>query len=892
MSISKGLQFKKFDLHVHTPASPDFKDKKVTPENIVDAALKNRLAGIAITDHQTGAWVDDVKKAAKRKNLVIFPGVEILATGGKKGVHVLAIFDVDKDSEHIEQLLSSIKIYKKAGKKTPATELSVGQIADKLEEYDSSAILILAHCHSSKGVTGDIAGEVRKQIFKERRKCLLGAEARKSDFVSKTKAKDHKRIIDCFDGTDSNFYKRKLGVYQSSDAHSLKEIGSSFTYFKVDEPITIEDIRQSLIERDIRIRQSFEYKKIVYPRINSLKITSGFLADQEFEFHEGLNSILGAKGSGKSLAIEFLRFALNQQPKDEDILIDHNSKLEKCLRPYGEVEVKFIDASGKEYFLKRTYDPLAGNPIEILDLSDLSEKDFQIEQVFPVLFLSQNEVIKIAEGEGDKQREFIDSFFDFYKYQQEIKRLTKELKETDNSFVNSLKAHLSLEELKKRIETRKEEIDKIGRQIKNKVFNEYLKKEKIGRAIETQLEFIDSLKESLTNTEERYKDLTSPVVEDEETSSEPAVKRVVDKTDKIVKEVKDRIRESISWLEEQKKEIDQEYKDWKKNFEPIKTQYEKLIKEAGGNQIVLNQRRGQLIKELSKPSKELAMNQGKAQQMEFIAKKRNGIIENLNKIYKDYFVERKSRCDHFTENSLGILRVIIEEKKDRTSFRNNLISLKRGSWLKDEEIEAISNNIAPKEFVDNLLRYEWLARRDKKPLEYIAKGTGLELGNVEKLAQYLLDQYEYEEILSLIYTSAPDDAPSISYKVGSNFKKLSELSVGQKAGALLIIALSDGEFPIIIDQPEDSLDLKTIWQNLCQKLRDSKEKRQFIFTTHSSAVAVASDTDKFTILEAGVSSGKVLYSGSMNRPDIKKEVIDYLEGGEPAYTKKRRKYNL
>ena len=73
---------------------------------------------------------------------------------------------------------------------------------------------------------------------------------------------------------------------------------------------------------------------------------------------------------------------------------------------------------------------------------------------------------------------------------------------------------------------------------------------------------------------------------------------------------------------------------------------------------------------------------------------------------------------------------------------------------------------------------------------------------------------------------------------------------------------------------------------MCVKNSVVRKKRQFIFTTHNSSIAVASDTDKFTVLQATAKQGQVLYSGSINRPDIKKEVIDYLEGGRDTYLQK------
>ena len=106
-----GLIFKKFDLHVHTPASgDDYTDKQATPEEFVEAALKAGLAGVAVTDHHSTGWIDAVKSVAQSKNLVVFPGVEILAAGGKSGVHVLVLFDVDKNASWVSQFLIRIGV--------------------------------------------------------------------------------------------------------------------------------------------------------------------------------------------------------------------------------------------------------------------------------------------------------------------------------------------------------------------------------------------------------------------------------------------------------------------------------------------------------------------------------------------------------------------------------------------------------------------------------------------------------------------------------------------------------------------------------------------------------------------------------------------------------------
>ena len=71
---TRGLFFRRFDLHIHTPASECFLDKKITPEQIVSKSVQKGLSAIAITDHNTGEWIDRVKKVRR-----LFLGLKIVA---------------------------------------------------------------------------------------------------------------------------------------------------------------------------------------------------------------------------------------------------------------------------------------------------------------------------------------------------------------------------------------------------------------------------------------------------------------------------------------------------------------------------------------------------------------------------------------------------------------------------------------------------------------------------------------------------------------------------------------------------------------------------------------------------------------------------------------------
>jgi hypothetical protein len=106
------------------------------------------------------------------------------------------------------------------------------------------------------------------------------------------------------------------------------------------------------------------------------------------------------------------------------------------------------------------------------------------------------------------------------------------------------------------------------------------------------------------------------------------------------------------------------------------------------------------------------------------------------------------------------------------------------------------------------------------------------------------------------------------------------------------MALSDGNYPVIVDQPEDSLDIRSIWDDICSKVRKHKMDRQFIFTTHNSSLAVASDTDKYLITECINGQGRITNIGVIDTDGVKDDVINYLEGGNDTYKNKYQKYGF
>ena len=61
------------------------------------------------------------------------------------------------------------------------------------------------------------------------------------------------------------------------------------------------------------------------------------------------------------------------------------------------------------------------------------------------------------------------------------------------------------------------------------------------------------------------------------------------------------------------------------------------------------------------------------------------------------------------------------------------------------------------------------------------------------------------------------------------WQALEDLSTGQKATAVLLLLLLESEAPLIVDQPEDDLDNRFITEGVVPRMREEKQRRQFLF---------------------------------------------------------------
>lgn len=133
------------------------------------------------------------------------------------------------------------------------------------------------------------------------------------------------------------------------------------------------------------------------------------------------------------------------------------------------------------------------------------------------------------------------------------------------------------------------------------------------------------------------------------------------------------------------------------------------------------------------------------------------------------------------------------------------------------------------------------------------------------------------------------------YDLKVDQKDLSELSPGERGGLLLIfyLVLDKQDTPLIIDQPEDNLDNKSVYEILVRFIKQAKKRRQIILVTHNPNLAVVSDAEQIIHVSIDKKNDKYdfdYYSGSIEAPRINRAVVDILEGTLPAFDNRRLKY--
>ena len=207
--------------------------------------------------------------------------------------------------------------------------------------------------------------------------------------------------------------------------------------------------------------------------------------------------------------------------------------------------------------------------------------------------------------------------------------------------------------------------------------------------------------------------------------------------------------------------------------------------------------------------------------------------------------------------------------------------------------------------------------KDKK---YIYK-PGDHVNEIAKIADAVLrqskgliklkDKGSSEDAFRCLYR----DYFKINFEIKSGDDDLFTMSPGKRGIILvyLFVHLSNANYPIIIDQPEDNLDNRSIYEQLCVFLREKKKQRQIILVSHNPNLVVSTDSEEVIVCnrsgeQAQKENEKYIFEyksgslensnidagakGTLNKMGIREHVCEILEGGLNAFELREKKYGL
>jgi len=919
----KGLRWFKCDLHLHSPASKCFCDKSVTPIQWVQAVKEAKLDCIALTDHNTGEWIDKIKVECTNQGIIFFPGVEITCDSAK--VHLLVIFDHNKDSQYVNDFLIKCGIDREKFADDTAhsqkTVLQIIELANKchgivipahIDEYNG-----IGYCCSSDSVNDffdhkktniNAVQIVHKQFLEE--SCVadekllkeisqeynigeheLGLDNLKSALNSVKKAKKHNiKLLTFSDNPDA----------LKSTRHGISGIGKHYSWIKMDEKPSLESLRQAFIISD-RTKNCFEEKDCPYKEpllwIKSIKINNTCLTKYtpfKAEFSPQLTSIIGGRGSGKSSILRFLRGAFGRD-KDlidlKDIKKDQEDFFKKVdgekkgvLKDDSIIEIEFIRNS-IEYKILYQQNNESKIRIQKYNLEKSSYEEIDKENfldLFEFEQYSQKQIYSIAQEPNALLRRIDNA-------SEKLKQLTEEFKQKKSNYFVKMASIRDAEQFisqKGKIETNREELNtQINLLKQSGVANDIKTQENYTQQKQYISEFLKATKDdaeiiqtvssqiNLSNTFDKLR--INDVFKDEiENICKPISQKIIE----IKSVLNDKLSELNSMFDAAKISLDstvlyQQAKNFDEEFKKKKLELEeKGIKDFSNFEIY--------SQNLQKNNEELNKIIEKEQEYQKLVTESKQVLNEIENVRKCI---SKERTEFIKTLNTDKTQITISEFQNKKDFENQFRTILQKPTKYVSAIEKIKDHILTKKTLDRLAEVKTAIHAivDQKDNQLASQLDGTFKNMIRELTPDQIDK------IDVMYPE--DDVVLKILRKNASPQPISTASAGQKTTAILSFILSFGAEPLILDQPEDDLDNRLVYDLIVEKLRDIKKKRQVIVVTHNPNIPVNGDAEYIISMQSSTNLKSEVH-GTIDSVDVKKEICEIMEGGFEAFKIRAQRY--
>lgn len=918
----KGNRWYKCDFHLHTPASLCFSDKDVTPVQFIDKVLEKELDCIAITDHNSAQWVDSIKDEGSKRGVIVFPGVEITCSDSK--IHILVIFDTDTTTVKIEDFMRDAGISRDDfGKQTAQSIKSIIDIARIANE--AGGIAIPAHIDSHNGLS-NASYQIQKEFLKIKtisavqmvnKDLILENEYCKDELYAKLSEKDKdlsRAIVGDYIECTKLVKNNKIGILTFSDnpdeegssKHGLWGIGKEFSWIKMNENPTLESLRQAMMFPDIRVKTCFEASDINVKRLPDLWIKKIKVKDietignrpLEVEFSPQLTTIIGGRGSGKSTIVRLLTGIFSSDIQSlpdiyEEFLqffkLKGSGKIKHTgvLKPTTEITITLLrnnilyEIYAKNFREEKNFD---------ITIKKFSEEDNvfigvedNIEDLFRVDIYNQKQVYTLGQNTNALRDRLDSMIYDLPELKKESTSLASSYK-LQYSKIRNIKTSLeSMKKIRSELDSICEKIEVYKKSGINDILVRYENFNKQNRIIEQIRLDIDSKIELITHFEEDLNKSNIKIDLEGEFDSTyvEEIGNIISYKNEDIDKMKINLEETVNSLKKRKEVLEEKINQtkWHNDYIILKDSYESEMEKLKTEGLDLDEVNNLLkLKEIKEKELEDLTKMEKLLETEYEILEK--IKVNYIDVRKKISYTRKQFANKILKNTN--IKLKIKRFRDYEDFIYKFRSIIQKTSGFTDEIDSIANTCLAGEIISNI------ESLNQKISDVKYKGENLFRGKFNKVINTLNDEQIAELQLFL-----PEDDIQIEYTTdGKNYKSLKNASAGQRTSAILTFILTDGDVPLVLDQPEDDLDNHLIYDLVVERIKYCKQKRQIIVITHNANIPVNGDAELILAMNSSSRDVSIFKSGTIEDKELRDEICSVMEGGEKAFTMRANRYDL
>lgn len=922
--LSRGSQWRKWDLHVHTPESIYHRfgsDDDVWEKYITDLEqLPNEFSVLGINDY---LFIDGYEKLihekqanGRLKNIdLLLPVIEFridkfagVDFGSLKRINLHVIFSNEITIETIKsQFLNTLEqhyhVTDKGAWTRAITKLSVEELGKEIKSSVPTGELSnygsdLEEGFNNLNVSEDeIYKSLKKDCFEGKYLIAIGKtewdQLKWTDASIATKKSVINRpdivftaasSVEAFDKAKSNLTSQGVNnlLLDCSDAHYLSQsedkdrIGNCFTWIKADP--TFEGLKQILYEPEDRIciQEGLPEEKNDYHVIESIQFIDDNFLPEIIPLNQNLTTIIGGKSTGKSLLLRSIAKTIDPEEVSRRL---KEVKLEDYTDSISGFSVKWRDrqeqTSGSDSTSNKK---IIYIPQSYLNrLVDLKEENSSIDEIIKNVLLQTDEVKNAYQTLEQQSREIhqklskeVDNLFFYLEDWREKTKTIKEIGDKKGVEEEIKKLNIEVQELKRKSGMTDAEIESYNT---------------LRLAINLTTENIEKTSLDISALEEAKKQelLRDPVIK----LSTISVQSIIDTKYEILKEEfrlkwSALLSEQINSLKVIHSELQIERV---KNAEIIKPHLDKikdanLLNEKAKKYDIESEKLKKIIKE-EQVINEIAnkYHASKAEIASFHSKYYQLMFNAKTKILDQQIIGDELNFD---------LKIAFKTNAFQSSFINQICDLRKLNGY--TEI--------------NLTNYEYLNHTAfEKNIQDIIHAI---IGEAITLKGNYTPKEAIRKLLENWYI--------FDYIITHNGDILSKMSPGKKSFVLLklLIELDNSKCPILIDQPEDDLDNRSIYFDLVSFIKSKKKERQIIVATHNPNLVVSADAEEvivanrrgeqtpnnryeFEYMSGALENSKELDSTityTLGTQGIQQHVCDILEGGKSAFKKRSKKYNI